>query len=273
MASVGAAGFFTAFAEIFRTIGRAAAAIVIAASIYWAATIPLWFYNDRYYLVLVPAGAIVLALAPLPRIRLVHGGGICDDARDGTDVARRDVRVSARDGGDSSRRATNSSARELRDPRSTPATRSTARIFIAIPSMESKRWQLEAGIPMITSPQMAEYTIASEVDRRHEVVRRLKWPGPFGLGHRYFYLVKKRPAPADANPQNAAPRESEEQLAGAAGCGSGHHVGRHAGLLLDGLFKLLHVDLIGQSLSFGFLLRIRPQAGVLAVDIIVHLDV
>ena len=40
---------------------------MIAALIYWAATIPLWFYNDRYYLVMVPAAAIVLALAPLPR--------------------------------------------------------------------------------------------------------------------------------------------------------------------------------------------------------------
>ena len=72
LASFGAAGFIAAFAEIFKTLGRGAAAIVIAAVIYWAATIPLWFYNDRYYLVLVPAGAIVLALAPLPRSRLVR---------------------------------------------------------------------------------------------------------------------------------------------------------------------------------------------------------
>jgi hypothetical protein len=35
-------------------------------------------------------------------------------------------------------------------------------------------------------------------------VRRLKWPGPFGLGHRYFYLLKKQAA-ADANPPNVAP--------------------------------------------------------------------
>ena len=54
---------------------RAALAVVIGALIYWAATIPLWFYNDRYYLVLVPAGAIVLALAPLPRSRLITSAG------------------------------------------------------------------------------------------------------------------------------------------------------------------------------------------------------
>ena len=83
LASAGAAGLLAAFAQSFKTLDRAAAAIVIAAIVYWAATIPLWFYNDRYYLVLVPAGAIVLALAPLPRSRMVQAAGICDDARDG----------------------------------------------------------------------------------------------------------------------------------------------------------------------------------------------
>jgi hypothetical protein len=35
-------------------------------------------------------------------------------------------------------------------------------------------------------------------------VRRLKWPGPFGLGHRYFYLVRKHLA-ADGTPPSTAP--------------------------------------------------------------------
>ena len=51
--------------------------------------------------------------------------------------------------------------------------------------------QLEGGTPMITSQQVGEYTIASEPIAGMELVRKLKWPGPFGLGHRYFYLVKK----------------------------------------------------------------------------------
>src|SRR5260370_10759044 len=73
LGSLGAAGLIIAFATIFTRMRRATAAIVIGSIIYWAATIPLWFYNDRYYLVLVPAGAIVLALAPLPRTRVVKG--------------------------------------------------------------------------------------------------------------------------------------------------------------------------------------------------------
>jgi len=63
--------------------------------------------------------------------------------------------------------------------------------------------KFEAGIPMITSPKVDEYTIASDAIPGAEVVRRLKAPGPFGLGHRYFYLVKKRKTPerSDAPPE------------------------------------------------------------------------
>src|SRR5271170_246319 len=62
-------------------------------------------------------------------------------------------------------------------------------------------------------------------------------------------------------------------LAGAAGGWAGHHVGRDAGLLFDRLFELLHVDLIGESSAVGFLLRVGPQAGVHAVEIVVDFDV
>jgi hypothetical protein len=66
--------------------------------------------------------------------------------------------------------------------------------------------ELESGIPMITSEKMGDYTIASEPIAGTEVIKRLKWPGPFGLGHRYFYLVRKPPATTDAgNASSAAP--------------------------------------------------------------------
>jgi hypothetical protein len=52
--------------------------------------------------------------------------------------------------------------------------------------------KLEGGTPMITSQKEDDYTIASVPLAGMEVVRRLKWPGPFGLGHRYFYLVRKQ---------------------------------------------------------------------------------
>jgi len=59
---------------------------------------------------------------------------------------------------------------------------------------------------------MDEYTIASEPIAGTEVVRRLKWPGPFGLGHRYLYLVRKHLT--DGAPPNAQPPEQKPKLAG-----------------------------------------------------------
>ena len=98
LASVGAAGLIVAFTEIFKTLGRGTAAILIAAAIYWAATIPLWFYNDRYYLVLVPAARDRARNRSAAAAQAGDGGGICADAGDGPAVARRDVCVSAGDG-------------------------------------------------------------------------------------------------------------------------------------------------------------------------------
>jgi hypothetical protein len=193
LASVGAAGFFVALASIFKTLGRAAAAILIAALIYWAATLPLWFYNDRYYLVLVPAGAIVLALAPLPRRRLVVAAGFAMTlamgliSLGGTYAYQRGLAVVL---------ATRNELEYQGVPRSAidAGYPLNGEDLYRYPKHGIETMELESGIPMITSPKVNEYTIASEPIAGMEVVRRLKWPGPFGLGHRYFYLVKKQVA-------------------------------------------------------------------------------
>jgi hypothetical protein len=197
LASFGTAGFIAAFAEIFRTLSRAAAAIVIAAIIYWAATIPLWFFNDRYYLVMVPAGAIVLALAPLPRSRWVKAAGLAMTlamglmSLGGTYAYQRGMAVIL---------ATRNQLEREGVPRSAidAGYALNGEDLYRYPKHGIETMKLEAGIPMITSAKVDEYTIASEPDiAGTRVVRRLKWPGPFGLGHRYFYLVKKRTASAN----------------------------------------------------------------------------
>ncbi len=195
LASFGAAGFIAAFAEIFRTLSRGAAAIVIAAIIYWAATLPLWFFNDRYYLVMVPAGAIVLALAPLPRSKRVKAAGLAMTlamgllSLGGTYAYQRGM-------------AAILATRNLLEREGVPRSAIDAGYALngedlyRYPKHGIETMKLEAGIPMITSAKVDEYTIASEPNiAGTRVVRRLKWPGPFGLGHRYFYLVKKRAAP------------------------------------------------------------------------------
>jgi len=202
LASVGAAGFFAAFAEIFRTLGRASAAIIIAAIFYWAATIPLWFYNDRYYLLLVPAGAIALALAPLPRRRLVQVAGFALTlamglmSLGGTYAYQRGLGVIL---------ATRNELERERVPRSDidAGYALNGEDLYRYPRHGIETMQLESGIPMITSPKVDEYTIASVPIAGTEVVRRLEWPGPFGLGHRYFYLVKKRGAEGGNPPKGA----------------------------------------------------------------------
>jgi len=205
LASFGAAGLIAAFAGIFRTLSRAAAAIVIAALIYWAATIPLWFYNDRYYLVMVPAGAIVLALAPLPRSRMVRAAGFAMTlamglmSLGGTYAYQRGMAVIL---------ATRNQLERQGVPRSAidAGYALNGEDLYRYPKHGIETMKLEAGIPMITSQKVDEYTIASEPIAGTEVVRRLKWPGPFGLGHRYFFLVKQRAAAGNgSNPPNAAP--------------------------------------------------------------------
>ena len=204
LASFGAAGFIAAFAEILHTLSRGAAAIVIAAIIYWAATLPLWFFNDRYYLVMVPAGAIVLALAPLPRSRRVKAAGLAMTlamglaSLGGTYAYQRGM-------------AAILATRNLLEREGVPRSAIDAGYALngedlyRYPKHGIETMKLEAGIPMITSAKVDEYTIASEPNiAGTRVVRRLKWPGPFGLGHRYFYLVKKRAV--GGNPPAAPPR-------------------------------------------------------------------
>jgi len=204
LASFGAAGLLTAFAQIFKTLGRGAAAIVIAATIYWLATIPLWFYNDRYYLVLVPAGAIVLALAPLPRRKLVIAAGFAMTlamglmSLGGTYAYQRGMGVIV---------ATRNQLEHEGVPRSAidAGYALNGEDLYRYPKHGIETMKLEGGIPMITSQKIFEYTIASEPIAGMEVVRTLKWPGPFGIGHRYFYLVKKQVAADRGNPPSVAP--------------------------------------------------------------------
>ena len=200
LASFGAAGLIAAFAQIFRSLSHAAAAIVIAAIVYWAATIPLWFYNDRYYLVMVPAGAIVLALAPMPRSRMLKAAALAMTlamglmSLGGTYAYQRGMDAIL---------ATRNELEREGVPRSAidAGYALNGEDLYRYPKHGIETMKLEAGIPMITSEKVDEYTIASEPLAGTEVVRRLKWPGPFGLGHRYFYLVKQRTVAGNgANP-------------------------------------------------------------------------
>jgi hypothetical protein len=203
LGSLGAAGLIVGFVEMVKTLRRGAAAMIIAALVYWAATLPLWFYNDRYYLVIVPAAALVLALAPLPRSKLMMAAGFAMTlamgliSLGGTYAYQRGMSVIVEARNELERGGVPRSAIDA-------GYALNGEDLYRYPKHGIESMELEGGIPMITSTMVNEYTIASGPVDGTEVVRRLKWPGPFGIGHRYFYLLKKSSATAGTGAASSA---------------------------------------------------------------------
>ncbi len=186
---LGAAGVALAALEV-RAPSQGFVAVMISAAIYWGGTLPLWLFNDRYYLAMLPAGCLLLAAAPppsgvLPRVAgllmlAVLGwfaiAGVYDQQRGLEAVmAARDALLhdgvprSAIDAGYPL------NGHDLyRDPE--PGQRETRRT--------------EAGIPLITSLEIKQYTIAAVPIPGTAISRRFAWPGVLGLGSRDLYLLK-----------------------------------------------------------------------------------
>jgi hypothetical protein len=65
--SIGFAGISAAIWGVVRQRNFTVIAVLLAAAIYWAAMPLLWFFSDRYDLLLIPAACLTLAVSPLPR--------------------------------------------------------------------------------------------------------------------------------------------------------------------------------------------------------------
>ena len=188
LGSVGAAGLIVAAIEVMPTLNRAAAAVLITAAVYWAAIFPLWLFADRYYLVLLPAGALILALAPLPQKRLAKVAAFAMTAAmgllslGGTFAYQRGLAAVVE-------------ARNLLEREGVPRRAIDAGYelngeelyrFTGQDTMSG-----EAGIPMVTSASLDEYTVAVRPFAGTRIVGRLAWPGPFGLGQRELYVLQR----------------------------------------------------------------------------------
>src|SRR5579875_2589839 len=199
---LGVAGIVLAAMEI-KAAEAGFLAVIVSAAIYWAGTVPLWLYNDRYYLVMLPAGCLLLAAAPRPRTMAARGAtlamlaamgwlaaaGVYDQQR-GLDavMAARDALLAqgvARTEIDAGYPLNGSDL--YRDP--APGRQET--------------FALEAGIPLITSSEPKLYTIAAAPLAGSAILRRFKWPGVFGLGHRTLYVLKTPPAAVSSRPPDS----------------------------------------------------------------------
>jgi hypothetical protein len=165
-------------------------AVMISAAVYWAGSVPLWLSNDRYYLVMMPAGCLVLALAPPPRAWL-NGALLCVmlagmgwfaavgvyDQQRGLDAV-----MSARD-----RLLRNGIPRDAIDA-GYPLNGNDLYRDPVPGEQETKA--LEAGIPLITSSDLKPYTIAAAPIAGGVIIARFEWPDIFGWGRRTLYVLK-----------------------------------------------------------------------------------
>jgi 4-amino-4-deoxy-L-arabinose transferase-like glycosyltransferase len=191
LGSAGAAGLIVAAQRAWPKLNRAGAAIVIAAACYWAGTIPLWLFNDRYYLFLVPAAALILALTPIrsPSVAVpaalamtaimgfASAAGLYDYQRGlGAVIAARDALE--REG-------------VPRPQIDAGYSLNGADLyhFADQPEVQDSL-EREQGIPMITSSALDDYTIAAAPIVGTEIVRRLDWPGACGSG-RDLYVLRR----------------------------------------------------------------------------------
>lgn len=190
LGSVGGASLIFAAFAVIPKLTRAATAVLLTAAIYWAALIPLWLFNDRYFLLMVPAGALILALAPMPQRLSSHIAAFAMTAVMG---------LMSLGGVYSYQRGLASviAARDMLERRGISRASIDAGYGLngldlyrfARPSAESLNET--AHVPMITSSKIEEYTIAAAPFPGTEIVGRISRPGPFGIGAQEMYVLHR----------------------------------------------------------------------------------
>jgi len=203
LGSAGAAGLIVAAQRAWPKLNRAGAAMVIAAACYWAGTIPLWLFNDRYYLFLVPAAALILALTPIRSQSLAVPAAIAMTVIMG---------IASAAGLYDYQRGLGAviAARDALEREGIPRPQIDAGYslngadlyhFADQPEVQDSL-EREQGIPMITSSALDDYTIAAAPISGTEIVRQLGWPDACGSG-RALYVLRRAdftPAPGKSSP-------------------------------------------------------------------------
>jgi len=193
------AGICNACWEAIHNDNRAVVATLIAGAIYWAAMPLLWFFADRYYLVLVPAACLPLALAPLPRrtialpiaglmtaaLAFASVGGLASYHRtmeeivmQMEDLLRQGIARKQIDAGYSL----------------------NGRDLYIYPAEGIDTAGYEPPIPLITSATTLPYVISASTIPNTVIWRRFSGCGPLGFGRRPLFVLKTNAPPTPPPP-------------------------------------------------------------------------
>ena len=201
LGSIGGAGLISATVEVVPRLTRVSTAVFLTAGIYWMAMIPLWFFNDRYFLVLVPAAVLMLALTSLPEKFPLRAAAFAMTAAMGLLSLAGDYAY---------QRGLTAVmvARDTLEKRGIPRTKIDAGYELngldlyRFSSQPEATRREAAAIPMITSSQVSEYTVAARPLAGTETLGTISLPASFGLGSREIYLLRSinREKNMDARP-------------------------------------------------------------------------
>lgn len=188
-ASLGAAGLIVSALRVRPCLSSAALPLLFTASIYWGAAIPLWLFNDRYQLPLIPAAALLLVLLPTPVSRKLRAlvlvslgalglfslSGVRDYQR-GFDAVLEAVSQLERQGVP---RANIDAGYALNGADLYP--------FGADPSLDPSL----SDVPMVTSKSRRDFMLASRPLPGTEIIRTISVPVVFGLKTRTIYVLHR----------------------------------------------------------------------------------
>lgn len=189
LGAIGFAGVCNAGWEAIHNDNRAVLAVLFAGAIYWAAMPFLWFFADRYDLVLVPAACLPLALAPLPRrtvaitfaglmtaaLALVSVTGLISYHRTMEKIVME----------------TEALLRQGIPRKQIDAGYSlNGRDLYVYPAQGIDTARDEPRIPLITTPTTLPYIISTSPIRDTVIWRRFSGCGPLGFGRRPLFVLK-----------------------------------------------------------------------------------
>jgi len=189
LGAAGFAGICNAWRQAIHEGNPAVLAVLLAGALYWIAIPLLWFFADRYDLVLIPAACLPLALGPLPRrtiaapiaglmasaLALLSLGGVISYHRTMQKVVSQ----------------TSALLRQGIPRKEIDAGYAlNGRDLYVYPAHGIDAARDEPPIPLITTPTTVPYVISTSTLRDAVIWHRFSGCGPLGFGSRPLFVLK-----------------------------------------------------------------------------------